>query len=108
MKLFDKTYIIALALATTTVSSCSDWLDYQPADKTTAEQQFSTRAGYYSTVNGVYNNITTATLYGSNLTYGAIDLMARRYEPGSASATSTKYNWSNSRYTFLDSEIGNI
>lgn len=108
MKLFDKTYIIALALATTTVSSCSDWLDYQPADKTTAEQQFSTRAGYYSTVNGVYNNITTATLYGSNLTYGAIDLMARRYEPGSASATSTKYNWSNSRYTFLDSEIGSI
>ena len=108
MKLFNKTYIIALALVATTVSSCSDWLDYQPADKTTAEQQFSTRAGYYSTVNGVYNNLTTTTLYGSNLTHGAIDLMARRYEPGTSSATSVKYNWSNSRYTYLDTQIGNI
>lgn len=108
MKLFNKTYIIALALVATTVSSCSDWLDYQPADKTTAEQQFSTRASYYSTVNGVYNNLTTTTLYGSNLTHGAIDLMARRYEPGTSSATSVKYNWSNSRYTYLDTQIGNI
>lgn len=37
--------ILLLACATLVLSGCSDWLDYTPKDKTTAEQQFSTRAG---------------------------------------------------------------
>ena len=107
MKILKKSYIFAMALTVASMSSCSDWLDYNPKDKTTAEQQFSTRDGYYSAVNGVYNRLTTSTLYGSNLTYGAIDLMAKRYEPGS-STTTTRYYWANNRYIYLDSELGAI
>ena len=106
MKILNKSYIFAMALTLTTMSSCSDWLDYNPKDKTTAEQQFSTRDGYYSAVNGVYNNLTTSTLYGANLTFGAIDLMGKRYEPGSSSTT--RYYWANNRYTYLEDEIGAI
>ena len=62
MKILDKTYLFALVFSVISMSSCSDWLDYTPKDKTTSDQQFSTRDGYYSAVNGVYNNITTSSL----------------------------------------------
>ena len=74
--------ILLLAVATLVLSGCSDWLDYTPKDKTTAEQQFSTRAGFYTAVNGVYNRLASTTLYGNTLSYGAIDLMGQRYEAG--------------------------
>lgn len=90
--------ILLLAVATLVLSGCSDWLDYTPKDKTTAEQQFSTRAGFYTAVNGVYNRLASTTLYGNTLSYGAIDLMGQRYEAGT-NQYSPKYLWSNFKYT---------
>lgn len=60
-------------------SACSDWLDYQPKDKETEDQTFSSKQGFYTAVNGVYNRLVEDALYGKNLTYGLIDLMGRRY-----------------------------
>lgn len=102
MKIRNIFNILAASLVAVTMASCDDWLDYTPKDKTTAEQQFSTRDGFYSAVNGVYTNITTSSLYGNNLTYGAIDLMGKRYESGSSN-TETKYLWAN--FKFTDSSI---
>ena len=49
-----KTYIISLSLVMGGVcSSCTDWLDTQPNDKQSEEQQFATKDGFYSAVNGV-------------------------------------------------------
>ena len=90
--------ILLLAVATLVLSGCSDWLDYTPKDKTTAEQQFSTRAGFYTAVNGVYNRLASTTLYGNTLSYGAIDLMGQRYEAGT-NQYSPKYLWSGFKYT---------
>ena len=90
--------ILLLAVATLVLSGCSDWLDYTPKDKTTAEQQFSTRAGFYTAVNGVYNRLASTTLYGNTLSYGAIDLMGQRYEAGT-NQYSPKYLWSNFKYS---------
>ena len=107
MKILDKTYLFALVFSVISMSSCSDWLDYTPKDKTTSDQQFSTRDGYYSAVNGVYNNITTSSLYGANLTFAAIDYLGKRYEPGTSTSLA-KYNWTNYRYTYLDNELNAI
>lgn len=98
MKIRNIFNILAASLVAVTMASCDDWLDYTPKDKTTAEQQFSTRDGFYSAVNGVYTNLTTSSLYGNSLTYGAIDLMGKRYESGS-STTETKYLWANFKFT---------
>lgn len=98
MKLKNIFSILIGVCTAVTMSSCSDWLDYTPKDKTTADQQFSTRAGFYSAVNGVYNKLTSSSLYGYTLSYGPIDLMSQRYEAGSNSLAE-KYLWTNFKYT---------
>ena len=109
MKVKNFFSILVLACATMVTSSCNDWLDYSPKDKTTEDQQFSTRAGFYTAVNGVYNKIASSSLYGNNLSFGAIDLMSQRYEAGS-DATKAKYLWTYFRYTdaTLQSSINSI
>lgn len=61
------------------LSGCSDWLDYQPKDKQSEKQQFSTKEGFYSTVNGIYNRMSGGSLYGRYLSYEMIDLLGQRY-----------------------------
>ena len=78
-----KTYTILLATILSiggTLSSCSDWLDTQPNDKQSEEQQFSTKDGYYAAVNGIYNRMAGSTLYGENLSYGMIDILGQYYQ----------------------------
>lgn len=98
MKIRNIFNILFFACCAMTATSCSDWLDYTPKDKTTEEQQFSSRAGFYSAVNGVYSKLSSSSLYGDMLSYGAIDLMSQRYESGS-NAQNTKYQWTTFRYT---------
>ena len=75
-----KTYIIGLSLVLGGVcSSCTDWLDTQPNDKQSEEQQFSTKDGFYAAVNGVYNRMAGSSLYGQTLTYEALDLLGQHY-----------------------------
>lgn len=61
------------------LSGCSDWLDYQPKDKQSERQQFSTKEGFYATVNGVYNRMSGGSLYGKYLSYEMIDVLGQRY-----------------------------
>lgn len=77
-------FIGALAL-----TSCSDWLDYEPKDKQTEEQQFATRAGFYSAVNGTYNMLASNSLYGKNLSWGAVDLLSKRYQVATSNTSSS-------------------
>lgn len=73
-------YIITLSVALCTMlSGCTDWLDTQPNDKQSEEQQFSTKEGFYSAVNGVYNRMSGSNLYGKTLSYGDLDLLGQYY-----------------------------
>ncbi len=103
MKFLNKTYYVLILLLAGLFSSCSDWLDYNPKDKSTAAQQFASRDGFYAAVNGVYNRLTDSRLYGRNLSYGMIDLMAKRYSVGTNSST-LNYKWANHSYTNQDIE----
>lgn len=91
-------------------SSCSDWLDYSPKDQYVKKQQFATTDGFYSAVNGVYNRMASDVLYGRNLSYGMIDVMAQRYMPGSDSPTAINYLLSTYNYTdqYISSSIDAI
>lgn len=75
-----KTYIIGVSVVIGGVfSSCTDWLDTQPNDKQSEEQQFATKDGFYSAVNGVYNRMAGTSLYGQTLSYEAIDILGQYY-----------------------------
>lgn len=86
-----------LLIGALALTSCSDWLNYEPNDKQTEEQQFATRAGFYSAVNGTYNILASNSLYGKNLSWGAVDLISKRYQV--ASSSTTNYPWAAARFT---------
>ncbi len=72
-------YVFVIALTSLTLQSCSDWLSLQPIDRQTEEQLFSTKGGFYTALNGVYNNISSDNLYGKRLSWELIDIVAQRY-----------------------------
>ena len=98
MKLKESIYMIVTLLGMSIIYGCSDWLDYTPKDKQIENQQFSSREGFYDAVNGVYNQLTSTTLYGKNLTYGALDCMGKRFNTGT-STSRREYLWAQHSYT---------
>ena len=73
-------YVITLSVVLCgLLSGCTDWLDTQPNDKQSEEQQFSTKDVYYAAVNGVYNRMSSSSLYGKTLTYGDLDILGQYY-----------------------------
>ena len=80
MKLKKYLYILIVLCTMGAFTGCSDWLDDTPKDKETEDQTFSSKQGFYTAVNGVYNRMADDVLYGQNLTYGMVDIMGRRYQ----------------------------
>ncbi len=79
---------------------CSDFLDVSPKDKQTAAQLFSTKAGFYTALNGIYDGLASEDLYGRKMSYEAIDVMSKRY----ITSSSNPYfkGLSTSNYTSAD------
>lgn len=70
-------YIIVLLVA---FSSCKKFLDVQPKSNVDKEQLFNTEDGFKEALNGVYTFCASQTLYGGNLTFSNLDIMAQNYE----------------------------
>lgn len=60
-------------------TSCDDYLDVTPSDKQTADQVFASKAGFYTASNGIYDALSGDALYGKQMTWEAMDLMAPSY-----------------------------
>ncbi|TDQ07125.1 RagB/SusD family nutrient uptake outer membrane protein [Pedobacter metabolipauper] len=61
-------------------SSCKKFLDVQPESDVTKEQLFSTEEGFKEALNGVYTYCASQGLYGGNLTFSNLDIMAQNYD----------------------------
>ena len=72
-------YIYVLLFTLIVTQSCSDWLSLQPIDKQTEERLFSTKGGFYIALNGVYNKLGSNDLYGRNMSWEMMDIVAQRY-----------------------------
>ncbi|MDU1891658.1 MAG: RagB/SusD family nutrient uptake outer membrane protein [Dysgonomonas sp.] len=72
-------YIVLSILLGFTFTACSDWLDVQPVDKTTEQQQYSSEEGILGVQNGLYQEMASTTLYGGHMSQLAIDALANRY-----------------------------
>jgi hypothetical protein len=70
-------YIITVLLAFT---SCKKFLDVKPASQIEQDQLFENEQGFKEALNGVYTLCAGQSLYGGNLTFGHLDIMAQNYD----------------------------
>ncbi|WP_443938535.1 RagB/SusD family nutrient uptake outer membrane protein [Pedobacter sp. MW01-1-1] len=74
-----KKYIFILAIVLF-CASCKKFLDVQPESEVAKEQLFSTEDGFKEALNGVYTHFAGSNLYGGNLTFSNLDIMAQNYQ----------------------------
>ena len=112
MKLKKYLYTLVALCMMGAFTGCSDWLDYTPKDKETEDQTFSSKQGFYTAVNGVYNRLVDDNLYGKHLTWGMLDIMGKRY----ATPSRLRYYYGSSymdasiikAYTYTDDDFKDI
>ncbi|MEG2277356.1 MAG: RagB/SusD family nutrient uptake outer membrane protein [Odoribacter sp.] len=69
--------------------SCNSWLDVTPQGQVEASDMLSSEKGYNSALGGVYYTLSSSTLYGKELSYGLMDLLAQYWDV--SNSTSHKY-----------------
>ena len=77
MNSMKKIYYIFVAAALF-LTSCS-WLDITPADTVIEEELFKESQGFHNAVNGLYNTMSDAELYGRELSYGFVEVLSQNY-----------------------------
>ena len=61
-------------------SGCSDWLDVQPKTSVPEEDLFADEFGFQDALTGFYLKMGESSLYGRELTYNYMEMLAGRYE----------------------------
>lgn len=72
------------------MSSCANWLDVVPSDTMVETELFKDATGYRNALNGVYKQISKPELYGKEMTWGFMDVMAYRYQTGTTGIASMR------------------
>ena len=76
MKIYKLLIILLLLVG---LNSCSGWLDLEPKDTTTETDLFQTGDGYRIALNGIYEQMAETSLYGKELSWGFLDVLAQTY-----------------------------
>ena len=74
----NKTIIISLLLAIF-FTSCNEWLDVSPKTEIKSSDNFSSEQGFKDALTGVYLLMADGSLYGRELTFGMVDVLAQYY-----------------------------
>ncbi|MHA4893530.1 RagB/SusD family nutrient uptake outer membrane protein [Pedobacter sp. PWIIR3] len=83
--------------------SCKKWVDVKPTDRLSEDQLFVNKEGYMKALNGVYVELTNSSLYGQNMTTGAVDVLAQYYYLNSS--VHSFYNYTTFVYTDANVKI---
>jgi len=89
-------FLIGLPIALIGLNSCEKWLSIKPADRIIEDNIFNSEAGFYSALNGVYNELLKSDLYGFALGSEFIEILAQQYNIRPANADYTllaNYNY---------------
>lgn len=90
---------IILAAVLLTGSGCDKWLDVTPQAQVNAEKLFSTPEGFENALLGVYTSMTRSSMYGKEMTWGFMDVLAQYYKVFSSSNhayyEASRYNYEN-------------
>ena len=72
-------YKIFLLLVVAGFSSCKKWLDVAPKTQIKSEVNFENEKGFQDALTGAYLNMAGQSLYGKELSYGFIEVLAKNY-----------------------------
>ena len=95
-----RNFIVAVCVLFVGATSCNDWLAVDLEDSILEDKLFSTNEGYTSVLNGVYTKMNT--YYGSTLSMGTVDVMAKLYHMTTNHNLSPYFN-----YKFQDEAFEN-
>jgi len=115
-----KKYIL-FGIAMIALTACSDYLDVKPQSQIDKDILFQTPEGFMEALNGVYSRCAQADLYGDELTFGFLDVLAQNYSVQNLSVTKYPYaetmkfnykdrnfiTWKNNVWLGLYNAIGN-
>lgn len=79
MKIYN---LIIGCAASLMLSACNDWLDLTPENNVTEDELYKTGEGYRIALNGVYQQMASADMYGCEMSWGLIDVMGQMYMSG--------------------------
>lgn len=71
-----KLFILSAILALTGLGSCKKWLDARPDQTLYVDEVLKDRQGFARALAGVYSQMAGASLYGRELEFGMLDVMA--------------------------------
>lgn len=77
-------YVFCICLFT----SCDKWLDVSSSDQIKEHQLFENGEGYRKALLGIYQELSTKSLYGKNMTWGFVDCLGQLYDPDALSSGS--------------------
>lgn len=85
----------ALAIVSAGMTSCGDYLDVRPKSEVPADLHFERESGYKDQLTGVYTQMCNTTLYGRNLSYGLMEVLAQNYDVDAAGSYyyASRYNY---------------
>lgn len=75
------------------LASCNDWLKVEPETSVDEEKLFSTEQGFKDAMAGVYADMSSAKLYGQELTFGMLDVLAQVYDYETMASVYHEYHY---------------
>ena len=61
-------------------ASCNDWLDVEPKSQVKDKDLYSSESGFKEALAGVYSIMTQEYLYGKELTFGMLGVLAQEWD----------------------------
>lgn len=82
-------YLLFILVGAVCMTSCESWLDETSNSEIREEDHFSTEEGFRQSLIGCYINMTDESLYGKELSWGMVEMLARQFKPYDNSTGST-------------------
>lgn len=99
-----KLYCLLSVFSLLFCSGCNQWLDVTPDGQVEADDLYTTTKGCNAVVGGIYHTFSGSSLYGQNLSYGIVDVLAQ-YWDFSSNYSSTHLYRKASTYDYADKAI---
>lgn len=74
-----KIKILGLAALLFSMTACEDWLDVDASNQVDRNELFTSELGYAEALTGVYAKMCDGSLYGRELTFNIVDILAGYY-----------------------------
>lgn len=76
----QKVSLILFVIVVSTFIACDDYLDVRPKSQIPIEQHFERESGFADQLTGVYTKMCEETLYGREMTFGLMEVLAQNYD----------------------------